>query len=49
MGDQDVWKANSPSRSGVIKSIEACDVMLSKFRELWYQDYLLSLREKCRD
>ena len=23
--------------------------MLSKFREVCYQDYLLSLREKCRD
>ena len=23
--------------------------MLSKFREFWYQDYLLTLREQCRD
>ena len=40
---------SGPCRSGVIKSIEACDAMLTKFRELWYQDYLLSLREQWRD
>ena len=49
MDDRDVWKADPPSRSGVIKSIEAHDAILSKFHELWYQDYLLSLREQCRD
>ena len=49
MDDQDIWKADPPSRSGVIKSIEARDAMLSKFCELWFQDYLLSLREQGRD
>ena len=39
MDDQDVWKADHPSGSGVIKSIEAHDTRLSKFRELCYQDY----------
>ena len=49
MDDQDVLKADPSSRSGIIKSIEDRDAMLSKFRELWYQDYSLSLREQCRD
>ena len=49
MDDQDVWLADPPSRSDEIKSIEACDAVLSKFHELWYQDYLLSLREQYRD
>ena len=49
MDDQDVWKAGPPSRSGVIKSIEPRDTKLSKFCYLWYQDYLLSLREQCWD
>ena len=45
--DQDNLKADPPSRSGVIKSIEACDAMMFKFREFWYQDYLLSLGKQC--
>ena len=49
MDHQDVWKADPPSRSGVIKSIEARDAMLSKFCELCNQDCILSLREHCRD
>ena len=49
MDDQDVWKAEPPSKSGVTKSMEVRDAMLSKFNELWFQDYLLSLREQCRD
>ena len=32
MDDQDVWKADPPSRSGVIKSIETRDAMLSDIR-----------------
>ena len=49
MDDQDVWKADPPSRPSVIKSIEVCDAMFLKFRELWYQDYFLSLREQWGD
>ena len=49
MDDQKVSKADPLPRSGVIKSIEAHDDMPSKFRELWYQHYLLCLRELCRD
>ena len=29
--------------------MELQDSMLSEFRELWYESYLLSLREQCRD
>ena len=40
MDDQDVWKADPPSGSGVIKPIEACDALLSMFHELLYHDYV---------
>ena len=49
LDDQDVWKSDPPSRLNVVKSIEARDAMLTRFRELWYQNYLLSLREQCKD
>lgn len=49
LDDKNVWKSDSPSRLNVIKSIENRDAMLAKFRELWYHDYLLSLRKQCRD
>ena len=49
LDDQDVWKSDPPSRLNVVKSIEARDSMLTRFRELWYQNYLLSLREQCKD
>ena len=44
----DVRRADPPSISGVIKSIEARDDMLSKSRDLWYQDYLLSLKSSLK-
>ena len=34
MDDQDVWKFDPLSRYGVIKSIEACDALLPKFRSI---------------
>ena len=49
LDDQDVWKSDPPSRLNVIKSIEDCDSMITRFRELWLQNYLLSLREQCKD
>ena len=36
LDDQDLWKSDPPSISGVIKCIEARDAMLPKFCELWY-------------
>ena len=49
LDDQDVWKSDPPSRLNVVKSIEARDSTLTRFRELWYQNYLLGLREQCKD
>ena len=46
---QDVWKSDTPSRLNVVKSIEARDSMSTRFREIWYQNYLLSLREQRKD
>lgn len=38
-----------PCRKDVVKTLSSRDKMLSYFRKLWYQDYLLSLREQCKD
>ena len=46
---EDEWLPSPPSNDKVIKSIENREALLDKFRELWYQDYLLGLREQCRD
>ena len=48
MDDRDICKSDPPSRLNVIKSIELRDTLLSKFKELWYDSYLLSLREQCK-
>lgn len=45
----DLCETEPPSRTEVVESINIRDELLTKFRELWYQEYLLSLREQCRD
>ena len=47
--DQNIWESDPPSRHDVIDSIETRDGMVEKFRHLWHETYLLSLREQCRD
>ena len=42
---QNIWKTSRPSRDVLIKTFEICDEMLLKFREIWNEKYLLSLRE----
>ena len=46
---QNMWETVPPAKDVFIKTIEICDEMLLKFREIWYKEYLLSLREKCKD
>ena len=48
MDEQNLCDSEPPSRSKIIKSMKLRDEMLSEFRELWYDSYLLSLREHCR-
>ena len=38
---------NQQSRDVLIKIIEILDEMLLKFGKIWYEEYLLSLRENC--
>ena len=49
LDDQDIWDTEPPSQSDVLKSIQTRDDMVIHFRELWYESYLLSLREQCQD
>ena len=37
------------SRDNLIEALSSRDEMLSHFKELWYDSYLLSLREACKD
>ena len=46
---QNIWETVSPSIDILIKTIEIRDEMLSKFREICYEEYLLSLRENYKD
>ena len=38
-----------PSRTELIETLEIRDEVLNKFKKLWYEDYLISLRESSRD
>ena len=44
-----IWEREPMSRDTLIDTLHSRDEMLSHFRELWYDSYLLSLRESCRD
>ena len=47
--DRNIWDSDPPSQSDVVSSIQTRDNMVSRFRELWYESYLLSMREQCKD
>ena len=47
--DDNIWDSDPPSQSDVLDSIQTRDHMVQKFRELWYESYLLSMREQCKD
>ena len=38
-----------PSKAEIINSLETRDSLFNKFHKLWYDEYLLSLREQCKD
>ena len=44
-----LWEQDPPSRDTLIQSIALRDEVFRDFKEQWYQTYLLSLRENCRD
>ena len=48
--DEDpIWERDPTSRDNLIDALSSRDEMLSHFKELWYDSYLLSLRETCKD
>ena len=48
--DEDpIWERDPTSRDNLIGALSLRDEMLSHFKELWYDSYLLSLRETCKD
>ena len=47
--DDVLWKKDPPTRSDIVETLEIREEMLDKFHESYYKDYLLSLRESCKD
>ena len=47
--DSAIWTKDPPSNSDICESLNMRVKSVDKFRDLWYQDYLLSLREQCKD
>ena len=44
-----MWDKEPPSRESFISTLSCRDEIFDHFRELWYENYLLSLRENCRN
>ena len=42
---ENLLASEPPCRKQVVKTLEHREYLLEKFREMWYQEYLLSLRE----
>ena len=48
--DEDpLWERGPPSRDTLIDALSSRDELLSHFKKLWYNSYLSSLKESCRD
>ena len=48
--DEDpIWERDPTSGDKLIDALSSREEMLSHFKELWYDSYLLSLRETCED
>ena len=47
--NENLLKAETPCRRQVIKTLEHREYLAEKFREMWYQEYLTSLRELHKD
>ena len=47
--DNSILKDDPPSRKLVKKSIQIRDEMLDEFKQIFYDSYLLSMREQCKD
>ena len=47
--NDEVWDGEPPRRSDLLVSLEAREINFEKFKRLWYEEYLLSLRETYKD
>ena len=47
--EDDLLEKIPPSRKVVIKALKNYDQIISEFKKLWHEEYLLSLREQCKD
>ena len=48
LNTEDVWDGNLPKKSNILNTLRLRDDMLNKFKDIWNQEHLLSLRETCR-
>ena len=48
LNTDDVWEGNLPKKSDILNILQLQDDMLNKFKDIWNQEHLLSLRETCR-
>ena len=49
LDENPLWDREPPSRESFISTLSVRDEICDHFRGLWYETYLLSLRENCRD
>ena len=47
--DESIVQTGPPTRQAVIQSLKNRDKLLEEFRSLWYEEYLISLREQWKD
>jgi hypothetical protein len=47
--DSPVWEREPPSQKDIVHALNVRKEMLEDFRELWYQSYLLGLRQQYKD
>ena len=47
--EEPIWEKDPTSRDTLTDALSSRDELLSHFKDLWYDSYLLSLRETCRD
>ena len=49
LNEAPIWECDPMSRDTLVGTLSSRDELLAYFREQWYDNYLLSLRESCRD
>ena len=47
--DCQLWDRDPPTTESFISTLSSRDEIFDHFRELWYENYLLSLRENCKN